>query len=182
MGKFDNEEYKSEIQKRFSAFEPVPENIEEDGLGEYVKARRKIELQKFHNQYRRDRLIEKFSHRRFYRFLLIPIGQLYDPGFGETNETVQPELFNSRANFLLRQRLLQNSFGFYRVEYSILNNYAYSHFSLNNGLNFKKYAEVELRGSPADTVKSLAELISTTESFLRKTIKEKTPPYLMNMK
>jgi hypothetical protein len=42
--------------------------------------------------------------------------------------------------------------------------------------------EVELRGSPAETIKSLAELISETELFLRKTIKEKNPPYLMNMK
>jgi hypothetical protein len=182
MSKFDNEEFKSVIRRGHAPYEPVPENIKEGGLEEHVKARRKIDLQRFHSQHRHERLIEKYSHKRFYRFLLTHVGQLYDPGFGETNEGIQPELFNSRASFLLRQRLLQNSFGLYQVEYSILNNYAFSHYSLNNGMNFKKCKEVELRGSPAETIKSLAELISETELFLRKTIKEKNPPYLMNMK
>ena len=131
---------------------------------------------------RRENLIRKYSHRRFYRFLLIPLGHLYDPGFQESDVKRQRELFTSRANFLLKNKFIQSSFGFYRIEYSILDGYARSYFSLNNGLTYKKCAEFELRGTPQEYVETLANMISATEGFLRNTIKEKTPPYLMNMK
>ena len=182
MSKFNNEEYESEIPRGYAAYEPIPDSVEPEDVDEYIKSKYKLDERRIRKQLRRDFLIRKYSNRRFYRFLLIPIGQLYDPGFGEVQVSTLPELFNSRAYFLLKTRFLQSSFGFYRVEYSIVNNYAISHYSLNNGLTFKKHFEVELRGSMHENIESIAELIAATESFLRKTIKEKTPPYLMNMK
>lgn len=181
MSQSNFEEYKPQDHS-YTAFQPIPENISDENVEAYLQRQRKRDHRKLLAQWRRDAKIKNFSTRRFYRFLLMPIGTLYDPGFQPSDQTEQPALFNSRANFLLKQRLLQNSFGFYRVEYSILNNFAYSHYSLNNGLNFKLHAEIELRGSFQDNVESLAELISATESFLRTTIRERTPPYLMNIK
>ena len=120
------------------------------------------------------------EERRFRRFLLIPLGQLYDPGLEESDPSKQPELFNSRANFLLKNKFLQLSFGFYRVEYSIIDNVAYSHYSLNNGMTFVMYKEMKLSKNPKRNIEGLARLISDTESILRYTIVKRTPPYTKN--
>lgn len=181
MSKYNFEEFEPE-DRSYAALEPVPDDISEEDIQEYIEYQWKIERRKMFRESRRERLIEKYSLRRFYRFLLIPIGQLYDPGFQESSVERQPELFKTRAHYVLKYRLLQSSFGFYDVEYSLLNNYAISHYSLNNGLTYKKYAEVELRGSVSESAETIAELIAETETFLRSTIKEKRPPYLMNMK
>jgi hypothetical protein len=181
MSKYNFEEFEPE-DSGYSAYEPVPDHIAEENIDEYIEQQWKADSRKMFREVRREKLIEKHSVRRFYRFLLNPIGQFYDPGFQESSVESQPELFKTRAHYVLKYRFLQVPFGFYRVEYSLLNNYAISHYSLNNGLTFKKYAEVELRGTITESAETIAELIAETESFLRSTIKEKRPPYLMNMK
>lgn len=164
-----------EVPKGFAPLEPIPENIAPEDVAEYLRQLNRVYL---HNLKVEDQ-IRIIAEKRFNDFLLYPLARLYDTGLQDSDQTQQPELFNARAIYLMRNKFLQMQFAFYQIEYSVLENYCYSHISLNFGMRYKALYQHELRGTYSDNIETLSRLISETEKYLRKTIRDVKPPYLV---
>jgi hypothetical protein len=89
-------------------------------------------------------------------------------------------LYGTRAAYLLDHKWMQIPFGIFIVEYSIQGMFAYSHYSLNSGLDFIKYMEIRGESETTVTAEVVTQLFINTESFLHHVISNKIPPYYRN--
>ena len=108
----------------------------------------------------------KISREDLYSLLLRLIISRCGSSNGSRILEASTEVHLARARYLLKDRLLQITFGIYLVEFSINDHLANSFYSIDKGLNYKKCLQIELRGSHKDYLDALVELIDKTESLL----------------
>jgi len=132
------------------------------------------------------RMRSRSYKRAFKRFQIEKRQQLkrehyFDIGPGTYWHGQYDRLYRARAQYLWTNRWMSIQFGYYTVEYSILGNYAFSHYSNNDGIEFTLYLEmlIDIEGDDA-IVDALPELFLSTEQHLFRFIKNDSPPGVPN--
>jgi hypothetical protein len=129
------------------------------------------------------RIIRSRNYQRaFKKFQLEKRRQLrrehyFDIGPGTYWHGQYDRLYKARASYLLTNRWMSIQFGYYTIEYSIIGNYAYSHYSHNDGIEFTLFLEmlIDVEGDDA-IVEALPELFLSTEAHIFMFIKNDLPP------
>jgi len=104
----------------------------------------------------------------------------YDLGPGNFGLFAEQHRYQPRAIYLLKNQWMQIQLGVYLIEYTIIDGFAYGHYSLNYGISYHLYMETELTKSKESNQKILVDLFKETEEFLHDTIMNGSAPYFPN--
>ena len=123
---------------------------------------------------------EKIS-KKWFKTLVKYFGRsVFDIGPGDFGPFVQSQRYAPRARYLLQNKWVTAQFGIYLIEYSIVDDVAYSFYSLNYGVRYVFFMETQLTKNQKSDEKILVELFKETEEFLHKTLADRKPPYTPN--
>ena len=126
------------------------------------------------------RVQEKLS-KEWFKTLVKYFGRsVFDIGPRDFGEFVQMHRFVPRARYLLKNKWTTVQYGIYLIEYSIVDDVAYSFYSLNYGVRYVFFMETQLTKNQKSDEKILVELFKETEEFLHKTLADRKPPYTPN--
>ena len=116
-------------------------------------------------------LLSKVSKMWFRNLIRKFASSVYDMGDGDFGWFVQDHRFKPRAENLIKNSSILIPFGIYIIEFSISRGIAYSHYSLNYGISYTIYMEVELTRSHKTNIEILVNLFAETEEYLFKTLR-----------
>ena len=120
---------------------------------------------------------EKISNKWFKTLVKYFARSVFDIGSGDFGPFVQSQRYAPRAQYLLQNKWITTQFGIYLIEYTIVNNVAYSFYSLNYGIRYIFFTESQLTKNQKSNEKILVELFKETEEFLHRTLADRIPPY-----
>ena len=126
---------------------------------------------------RMQRLPYKFGFERIVDNFASSVYEIGRDGF---NSFADEHRYAPRAKYLLENKWMTITFGIYQIEYTITEENAFSHFSLDHGLTYIIHMETELTKNRELNVKALINLFQETEEYLLGTIVDRSPPYTPN--
>jgi hypothetical protein len=85
--------------------------------------------------------------------------------------------YEPRARCLIKNKWTTVPFGIYLIEYTIVEDTAYSHYSVNQGLTYSIYMESQLTKNFQLNLRIICDLFVETEEHLHNTIINRTAPY-----
>ena len=160
-----------------AAFQEPSEDIAPDNWDE-------LEVDSFYNTskmtYFRWRMMAKLANYWFKKLVKGFARSVYDIGSGDFGLFVQTQRYAPRAQYLLKNKWATIQFGFYLIEYTIVDGVVYSFFSLNYGVRYVSFMESELTKNQESNVKIIINLFKETEEFLHHTFANRKPPYTPN--
>jgi hypothetical protein len=161
----------------WATFQEVSEDFEPDNWDElekdsFYKAPKMIRF--------RWHMMEKLANYWFKKLAKGFARSVYDIGSGDFGLFVQTQRFTPRAQYLLKNKWVNVQFGFYLIEYTIVDGVAYSHFSLNYGIRYVFFMESKLTKNQESNVKIITDLFTETEESLHQTFANRKPPYTPN--
>ena len=160
-----------------AAFQEPSEDIAPDNWDE-------LEVDSFYNTskmtYFRWRMMAKLANYWFKKLVKGFARSVYDIGSGDFGLFVQTQRYAPRAQYLLKNKWATIQFGFYLIEYTIVDGVVYSFFSLNYGVRYVSFMESELTKNQESNVKIIINLFKETEEFLHQTFANRKPPYTPN--
>ena len=155
----------------------VSEDIESDNWDE-------LEADSFYQTSKMDRfrwrIMEKLANYWFKKLVKGFARSVYDIGSGDFGLFVQTQRYAPRAQYLLKNKWMTIQFGFYLIEYTIIDGVAYGFYSLNYGVRYVFFMESELTKNQESNIKILTSLFKETEEFLHQTLADRKPPYTPN--
>jgi hypothetical protein len=120
---------------------------------------------------------KKISHYWFKKLTKGFARSVFDIGSGDFGLFVQAQRYAPRAEYLLKNKWTTVQFGFYLIEYTIVDGVVYGLYSLNYGVRYVFFMESELTRNQEKNVKIIIDLFKKTEEFLHKSIADRNPPY-----
>jgi hypothetical protein len=161
----------------WATFQEVSEDFEPDNWDElekdsFYKAPKMIRF--------RWHVMEKLANYWFKKLAKGFARSVYDIGSGDFGLFVQTQRFTPRAQYLLKNKWVNVQFGFYLIEYTIVDGVAYSHYSLNYGIRYVFFMESKLTKNQESNVKIITDLFRETEESLHQTFANRKPPYTPN--
>ena len=105
---------------------------------------------------------------------------VYDIGPGDFGVFTETQRYQPRAVYLLKNRWTTIQFGIYLIEYTIVEDIAYSYYSLNYGIRYINYMETKLTKNQEMNLKIIIDLFRETEEYLHQTFADRKPPYTPN--
>jgi hypothetical protein len=152
----------------------IPNDFDADSWNELnIGTFRRHSLRRVFRQ-RMRRLPYKFG---FERIVDNFASSVYEIGRGDFNSFAEEHRYAPRANYLLKNKWVAITFGIYQIEYTITEEFAFSHFSLNHGLTYLIHMETELTKNRELNFRALINLFQETEEYLLGTIVDRSPPY-----
>ena len=155
----------------------VSEDLESD-------TRSELEADSFYKTSKLDRfrwgIMKKLANYWFKKLAKGFARSVYDIGSGDFGLFVQTQRFTPRAQYLLKNKWVNVQFGFYLIEYTIVDGVAYSYFSLNYGIRYVFFMESKLTKNQESNVKIITDLFTETEESLHQTFANRKPPYTPN--
>lgn len=120
-------------------------------------------------------LLSKLSRLWFRNLIRRFANSVYDVGDGDYGWFVQDHRYKPRAENLIKNRSVLIPFGIYIIEFSISEDIAFSHYSLNYGISYTIYMEAELTKNHKRNIEILMNLFAETEEYLFKTLSRGEP-------
>ena len=164
---------------RWADYQAVPEDLENEVCEELAKNRFKrlsfLKNAKINYQ-------QKISSSSFRMLIKRHDSVFYDLGPGNFGLFTELHRYQPRAVYLLKNQWMQIQWGGYVIEYTIIDNFAYSHYSLNYGISYQLYMETKLTKIRESNQNILVDLFKETEEFLHDTIVNGSAPYFLNFK
>jgi hypothetical protein len=158
----------------WSAYMPVHDEVSDFQSDNFV----------FFKESMRDRVARKLTHKLcefWFKYLVRSFSRaVYDIDDLDTSSFSEEQRLFPRARLLLREKFISIQFGIYLIEYTIENNVAYSHFSVNFGLTYIIHMELHLDGNTDENIDGLVKMFRHTENHLHSTLIDRQPPYLPN--
>jgi hypothetical protein len=168
------------------------ELLQEIGVGSYFEIPEDFDADSWNDlnsgTFRRHslrRVLRRRMHRLPYKFGFERIvdnfaSSVYEIGRDEFNSFAEEHRYAPRAKYLLENKWMAITFGIYKIEYTVTEDIAFSHFSLDHGLTYIIHMETEITKNRELNVKALINLFQETEEYLLGTIVDRSPPYTPN--
>lgn len=121
---------------------------------------------------------EKIGKRWFKQLVKYFGRSVFDIGPSDFGVFVQRQRFAPRAQYLLKNKWINIQFGIYLIEYTVVDNVAYSFYSLNYGVRYVSFMGSELTDNRKLNMKIIINLFKETEEFLHQTLADRKPPYI----
>jgi hypothetical protein len=120
---------------------------------------------------------KKLANYWFKKLVKIFARSVYDIGYGDFGLFIQSQRYAPRAQYLIKNKWTTVQFGFYLIEYTIVDGVAYSFYSLNYGVRYVFFMESKLNKNQVSNLKIIIDLFKETEESLHQTFSGRKPPY-----
>jgi hypothetical protein len=152
----------------------VPEDLDPDNWDE-------LETGSLYQTSKMDRLHwhmrKKLANYWFKKLVKAFARSVYEIGYGDFGLFIQTQRYAPRAQYLIKNKWTTVQFGFYLIEYTIVDGVAYSFYSLNYGVRYVFFMESKLNKNQESNVKIIIDLFKETEESLHQTFAARKPPF-----